>query len=245
MGGVKIIRVVAAIFLALAQPAKASESLTTSQLLSYFQASCPSQGEWTKTAISHAQSLIRMLDDIKNDPDCVTLAGTGSQLRLIEQRVSALEKNPSEKLLQGLQRQEQELVMHISSASDPAEAAFLRSQLLGIHLERSQVSSNYSYERSLSGRGGDLGQLVHSVGMLMNQAVANQACMIKNPALLTSFATVAGAVAAAVATSGVSLAAAAGVHLLGNIVEFARGWKISKQIRGVNLGITHLALRSF
>ena len=49
-------------------------------LLNYFSSTCPSQGDWTKLVNADAEALISILDSIKNDPDCVSAAGSISQL---------------------------------------------------------------------------------------------------------------------------------------------------------------------
>lgn len=77
--------------------ATCSEVDQATQLFSYFQASCPTQGEWTKAALGQTMSLIAVLKSVQNDPDCKTFSGAVGQLDFLSLRLQDLQGNTDER----------------------------------------------------------------------------------------------------------------------------------------------------
>ena len=93
--------------------------LPGNDLLTYFSANCPSQGEWTKVVLSDAESLTNVLASIKNDPDCQTVSGSIAQLNNLAQRVASLKADSELKIeIEKLRAKEFELNNQLASTQN-------------------------------------------------------------------------------------------------------------------------------
>lgn len=202
-------------------------------LLQTFSAGCPSQGEWTKTALDHTRALLSTLEAIKNDPDCKTIPGAIAQLSGLDQQLTALTKNPNDVEYLGLKRTSEALLLQLENTEDPLARDAILASLRQVELDLAKTDGFLEADRGFDRKarlGHAMQQLVGSTQTMLQQISANQQCMQKNPGLLSSVVSVAGTVAAASMTSGASLIASAGVGLYGHIVEFLSGRGIQKQI---------------
>ncbi len=220
-------------------PGRADEVFQLEQLLNYFSASCPTQGEWTRAAINQASQLISTLQSVQNDPACQSLAGAVSQLGLLSQRIAALENDFNQRQLFGLKKEQETLLLQLSNTNDPVEISIIESQLRALQVDIATLEGyqDFNEDYAYRDRSSALSNLVLNTNVILNQALANQNCLIKNPSLLSGLASLAGSVYAPLATSGISLAISAGVELLGSIIEWARKNEIAKEIDRIAEGI--------
>ena len=204
-----------------------------SQLFSYFQSSCPTQGEWTKTALNHTKALISVLKSIQNDPDCRTMSGAISQLDFLALKLQDLRANSTEREVISLRKQQQALLLQMSSDPNSSLLPIIESSLQQNQIQLAQYLGYQDAERSAyhTNQSQMLRNLVVSSNVLMTQAVANQTCLLKNPSLLSGIGSVAGAVSAGVLTSGVSLGVSAAVDLFGSVVNQVIQMRTARRIR--------------
>jgi hypothetical protein len=220
--------------------ARADEVLQARQILSYFGSSCPSQGEWTSRAISQAESLIDTLRSLRDDADCKTLAGSIGQLQILNQRIQTVARRPKDSNLYVMKRKQENLLLQLSAATSDAEREMITTALKQLQSDIAIAEATSEVQASnqkTEDFGSALQNLVTGTGLLMNQAVANQSCLMKRPSILSGIAALSGSVYAALASSGTSLAVAAGVELLSTILESIRRSAITKQMEKFNESI--------
>lgn len=212
-------------------PASADKGMIASQMLNYFSAGCPTQGEWTRAALSQAQSLTDVMRSVQNDPDCVTVSGSISQLSSLSGRIAKLQFGDQRQIL-GLKQQEQELLLQLS-AVDPngLDASMIKTQLRSVKLELAQLTGYRQFDTIHDTEVADtMSALVSNTNAFLQQAIANNSCIVKHPSLLPGIASLTGTVAAAAYTSGISLGIMAGVDLLAITLENVRHWRVQRRI---------------
>jgi hypothetical protein len=228
------------------QSARADESAQLSALMSYFGTTCPSQGQLTQAAISQVQALTDVVTSIQKDPDCQTLSGAMGQLGILSQQVQILSQQTTQTQILSLQRQQQELLLQLSTVSGASSTGTNASTAINnATLQAAIESSLQSTEVNLAGLEGTqqaqnsvqavtqaqaLTTLVSSTGTFLNQSLANQACLLNHPSVLTGIASLAGSVAAAATTSGVSLGLAAGTQILDSMVDYIKNKKLANKV---------------
>ncbi|MBX9767489.1 MAG: hypothetical protein K2X47_09485 [Bdellovibrionales bacterium] len=206
-----------------------------SDLYSFFQASCPTQGEWTKKALNHTQSLISVFKSIQNDPDCKTLSGAISQLDFLALRLYDLQGNTSEREILALKKQQQTLLLQFSSNPSPEILPIIEQSLQTNQATLAQYLGYQDADRSVyrTSDGQMLRNLVISSNVLLTQAVANRTCLMKNPSVLSGISSVVGAVTAGALTSGASIGVSAAVNLFGSVLDFLRQIRIAGKINSL------------
>ncbi len=216
-----------------------AESIPGKELLSYFSSTCRSQGDWVRGALSQAESLIKSLDSVRSDPDCMTISGVMGQLNVLSARLVELQQlNQNVIIMEQYKAQEQELFLQIANTTDPITREMLEGSLRNLQFEMAGLSAsnnaNQAFNHTLVSP--SLVQTVISTNILINQSLLNQTCLMKQPSLLTGISTLVGAVGSATAliNPALSLGLATGTELLSQIIEGFKNGKISKAIGRVS-----------
>ena len=164
-----------------------STELVGSDLISYFSSTCKTQGEYTRQALSDSQALINIIENIKNDPDCMTISGGISQLANLESKLNQLDAQSDISIeIEKLKAQENELIIQLSQTSDASIQADINSTLRDIQILKA------SYITELSSRNEYLGsnvqdiyaKIVTSTNALFTSISSNHRCLNKNPNIL-------------------------------------------------------------
>lgn len=218
---------------------RADESLTLQALLDAFSAGCPSQGQWTRLALSQTRILVETLKTLKDDPDCQSLAGSVSSLISIDQGVSDYEARFRDQTrLEQLRSLEQLLSDQLTDPLNQSATESLRGQLRQVQLDLTTlgVEERRDQERKLSERSAAIRTAVLGTQSLLQQALSNQACLIKRPGILTGVVGLGASISAAamITNPALGLGLAGGTKLLGELVEASRKDKIAKRIRKLN-----------
>ncbi len=213
--------------------------IPASDLLAYFSATCPSQGEWTRAALGQAQSLITAFRAIQDDPDCKTVSGAVGELQILNNRITDLQNiATTQSTLNGLRRQEQDLMLQLSNTTDPALHLAIATQLSSVQASLvgaiGAAEAQQQYARPQQAE--ILAQVVQSTNTVLSQAVSNQSCLMKKPNLLPALASLGTSVASAVSTINPVLAMgiAAFTELLGQTIEYFRKRPIARSIRRIS-----------
>jgi hypothetical protein len=216
-----------------------SKKYPASELLAYFGASCPSQGEWTRAALGQSEALMAALETLKNEPECKTISGTIGDLGLLNSKIAQLQSVSAEQAqLNELRSREQELLLQLSSVTDTALRSELVTMLSSVQLSlvaaQSAVETRNEYARPQ--QVDLLLQVVSTTEAITQQAIRHQGCLLKRPSLLPAIASLAGAVGAAVSVvnPAIGIGAAAGTVLLGQTVEYFRKAPIARGVRKIS-----------
>ena len=210
-------------------------------MINFFSSNCPTQGQWTQTAINYAENLVSTLKAIQNDPDCKSLSGSLTQLQSLSSVVSRIGQDPDQKLLMSLKKQQEEALLLLSQTTDPAQTASLTTQLQTLNLKLAEARGNTLFNGDSNRTAGEaqaLSQLVSGTNILLQQAAQNSTCIEKTPGVLPAIAGLTGSVQAALMTSGYSMVVAAGADLLNGVIEGIRKTRIAKKINRMSSAIT-------
>jgi hypothetical protein len=205
-------------------------------ILDSFGALCPTQGEWSKTALGYANSLVGVYRDLSTSAECQSVAQGISQLENISRSLKTIETDPLGRDIAGLKRKEQELLLQLASASTALDQELVLKELRGLQAEIAEFEGFESFDRSqsrLRRQGESYEQVITSTQILLKQLAANSVCLDKRPQLLTGLASLAGSVAAVATTGGLSLGLAAGTDLLGTLIEGIRQKRIAREINEI------------
>lgn len=215
-----------------------AEQVPGQNLLSYFSANCRTQGEWTRSALADSIALIEALKNISQDPDCKSVAGAISQLNLLNQQLSSLDAtNQTQTKIAEYNAQEQELLIQISSATDPATVSSINAKLRDLQLLRAGLLGKEKAQAELAGpeKAKTLASVVQIANSTFTQVTGNQKCLAKNPNLLNTATSIMSAVGAttAVVNPALGLGLTAGSAFLGETVEGVRRLYNARTIRKI------------
>jgi hypothetical protein len=206
-------------------------------LLGYFSSNCRTQGEWTRAALSDSRALIETLRAVAQDPDCKTVAGSITQLEILNSQLNNVQNlNSTQVQVSILNSKEQELLLQLSQTADQNIQADINSKLRDLQVQRAALFGNQS--NSIETTGTDKAQIlmgiVQTANSAFNQIVGNQKCLQKNGSLLKSATSLISAVGATAVTvnPALGLGLSAGSAFLGQTIEGVRQstsfWKIRR-----------------
>lgn len=200
------------------------------ELLKYFGATCRSQGEWTKAALSDTEGLILALDEIKNDGNCTGASHAVASLNNLQTTITELERRNSVKLeIEKLKAQEIELLKQLNSASDPALAYELETAIRDVQVQKASLLAEESSKDSLRGEAMQdiYSRIVSSSNQVFYSLTSNQLCLNKNPGLLQAATSLTSSLASAAYTlnPAIGLGLAASTDFMGAAIDsFRKGW---------------------
>jgi hypothetical protein len=216
-----------------------AEEIPGQKLLSYFSSNCRTQGEWTRAALADSTALIEALRNISQDPDCKSVGGAVTQLGLLNQQLSQLDKtNETQTKLAELNSQEQELLIQISNNTDPSTLASINSKLRDLQLLRAGLIGREKAQAELAAP--DKAEILTGVVQIANttfsQITGNQKCLNKHPNLLNTATSIMSSVGAtaAVINPALGLGLTAGSSFLGETIEGLRRNYTARQIRKIS-----------
>ncbi len=218
-----------------------AQEIPGEHLLNIFSSTCNEQGDWTRSVLEDAQSLIKVIDTISKDPNCQSVAGAISQLNNLVTRVNEINQlNNEEFEISKLNENEQLLFSKLNQTTDLIQRDNLSSYISNIQLERFNVlSRQYSKNKHFAPKKEKLfSQIMKSTDTMLYQITQNQACTQENPAVLSSAFSIAGSIASAatIANPLLSFGIAAGSDFLGSVAEKARQYKYAKKIKKISQG---------
>ncbi len=210
-------------------------------LLNYFSSTCPSQGDWTKLVTSDAEALITILDNLKNDPDCVSAAGSIAQLGGLATKMSQLQTSSQRKIdIEKLKAKEIELSSQIGQTSDPDVISDLQAAIREVQIEKAMLLAEDSSKNKLAGEniGDTYSQIVLSTNQFYKTIANNYKCLDKNPRILSSVTSLVSSIGSGVAlvnpALGIGLSAVS--EILGTTVEAVRIGSVNRRIRKISDG---------
>ncbi len=222
-------------------PAKADASLEAEQMLKFFSASCPSQGQWTQTALNYANNLVETIKTLQNDPDCKSFSGSLAQLQSLTTVFRQISQDPDQKALMALKKQQEEVLLLLGASTNATQSSQLSAELQALNLQIAEAQSNAfsnSEYRNTQAQGMALTQLVSGTNILLKQAAQNATCIQKTPGILPAIAGLTGSVQSALMTSGYSMIVGAGADLINGVVEGIRKTRIGRKINKMSSAIT-------
>lgn len=215
-----------------------SAQIVGDDLIGFFSATCRSQGELTRQTLNDSYSLITVLENIKNDPDCSTISGGISQLSNLQSKLLQLAQFEDLGLeVERLTAQENEIMIQVGQESDPGIIEQLNSSIRSVQVDKAGIVAEIS-QRQLVPRNTlrDLySQLVTSSNSLFNTVSSNYRCLERNPNILPAVASFVGAIgSAAIAVNpALGLGISAATDFIGNTVEALRKGRLNRKIRKI------------
>ncbi len=215
-----------------------AEEIPGQQLLSYFQANCRGQGEWTRAALADSTALLETLRGIQDDPDCRTVGGSIAGLGLVNQQLQNLQNiSGVQEQIAAYDSQEQELLVQLSLASTPAVQDEINAQLREIQLNRAGLLGRERAQQELAtpAKAELMMGLLQLANTTYGQLAANQRCLTKNPGVLNAATAVMSSVGAAATfvNPALGLGLTAASSLLGSTVEGFRQRSNAVMLRGI------------
>jgi hypothetical protein len=207
-------------------------------LLAYFSGSCKTSAQWTQTAMSDSNALIKTLTAIADDADCAGASGAISQLNSLSSQLATLDKlNDTQNSISTINAEEQELLVQLTKTSDPQALAQINATLRDRQLQRAKLLGDKSAEK-LSGadKASVLAQIAQSANSSFQQITANQRCLEKNPDLLRSATSIMAGVgsAATLVNPAIGLSLSAGATFAKVAMDGIRNTRYSRSIRNIS-----------
>lgn len=179
-----------------------AEEIPGKTLLSFYAGSCKTSSQWTQAALADTEALVKTIDAIYKDPDCLNAIGAISQLNSLSQQLQMLDKlNETKNSIADLDAEEQELLIQLTKTSDSSVTYDINTSLRSVQLQRAKLLNGSRAGENLAGsdKAAILSHIAHSANSSFAQITANQKCIDKNPSLLTSATSIVAGVGAAVA----------------------------------------------
>ena len=229
-----------------AQPAFADPNLEANQLLQFFSASCPSQGQWTQAALRYTNNLVQAIKSLENDPDCRALSGSVPEIQNLSDQITFMSQDTNQRQILSLQAQQQALLSMINKTSDPTQLATLLPELQTVNVQLAQYqglkfADDQYTQQQMKGRA--LQTLVNGTNSILQQATQNATCLSNHQNLLPALVGLSGSIGAIALTGGTSLIVAAGAQIFNNVINNVRTQKIAKRINKMASAITASALQ--
>lgn len=223
--------------LSLASSARA-EDVPGRALLSYFQANCGSQGEWTAAALADSSALVETLRSLNSDPDCKSIGGAVAGLNLLGNQVTALQNvTANQEEISRLDGQEQEIMVQLSQTSDAAVQASLNSTLRDLQVTRSGLMGKDRFYKDLTapGKAQLMTAMIQTANTTFTQLAANQKCLDKNPSIVNTATSILSTVgsAAVFVNPALGLGITAGSAFMGNTIDALRVGRNNREIRAL------------
>ncbi len=220
-----------------------AEAIPGQVLLDVFSKSCPSNGEWTETALNDSRSLMAVIDAVSKDADCKTLGGALSQLTSLNQQMLQLSQmSETKKQISAFDAQERELLIEISKSPRQADIDSMNVTLRSIQVQRAGLIGREDAKKELNGPDSvlALSKAVQSAESSFVQIASNQRCLEKAPMLLTSATGLMTSIGTAVSAinPALGLGMVAGSNFLGTAIDQFRMGTFNRQIRELAEGTT-------
>ena len=226
-------RILIPTFVALAASSASAASQPVENLLSFFASSCPSEGAWTQAALGKASALRMTLEDLAKDEDCQGLSSESASAGAIYSSLTLLNQQASYNSFETtLIAKEQAVLSTMASTMDAGEMASLQSTLTQIDAQIVATKATDRLELQTTAAS----QLIASTHGLVQQALANQKCVLKRPGLLPAIGAMVANVGSAVTAinPGLGLGVSAVGTLMSDMVNLVHRGKLTKGIRKLN-----------
>ncbi len=200
------------------------------ELLGYFSATCNSQKEWTKAALSDTRALISVIDKIAGDPDCTSVAGALSSLNSLQMTITEIEnRNSSSIEIEKLKAQEIELLKQLNNTTDPAVKYEIEAAIRSVQVQKATLLSEESAKQDLYGQDvkETYSKIVTSSDQIFNTLKNNQRCLDKNHSLLRTVTSLTSSLAASayILNPAVAIGVSATTDFMGTAISsFRKGW---------------------
>ncbi len=212
------------------------------QLTSAFERLCPSQGSWTHNAVAAARSLETMLQGIKDDPNCQSLASSLQSVRSLQTALDRhLQNGESSAQIMADRRERHEILLQMQNSPDPATQQELASALRRIEIQIARGEETQDRNQSHQRDRLATQHLVVSMQTVLTQSLNHKQCFLGKPQIFSDLAALAGSIGAVLVSGGLSLAVGAGVELIGSAVEYSRKASLVSKIRKIDEAGIHSA----
>src|SRR5258708_2061468 len=92
-------------------------------VISAFQSSCVSTGQWTQAALSHSQALVSVMEDLKATDACKPFVSTLGTIQSLSGQINSLLQNDSYSDYRIAEEKLQELTLALTGAAPGSDAA--------------------------------------------------------------------------------------------------------------------------
>ena len=200
--------------------------VSAKNLNSIFSGTCKTQGQFTAKALNDAESLISIIEEVRDDEDCKSLGATVVRLKSLEQTLLEIESSNDTPLeLEKLKANENEILSQILNSNDAATTIQLEAILRDIQVQISVVQTQIDYDnRSGNNLRFLYKNVVDSTESALTTISNNTQCLNKNPGVLSSVVALGSSIAAATYTTypAYAIGLSAATHILGSTIEYFR-----------------------
>ncbi|MGE3973800.1 MAG: hypothetical protein AB7F59_04660 [Bdellovibrionales bacterium] len=227
------------------QQTQSVEMQVANELLEAFGEGCSNNGAFSTTTQQHGTTIVRVLETIKDAPECSTLPYAVAALNNAQGNLNAiLQVSQEERDLLASREQEKAMLLALAAAKEDhtttADDLYLIKQELiraKSEVARAQEYVNtYQKNRVLSLQNEAYNSLVSSTKSLFGQGAANQLCWSAQRQVLSGITAAAATIVSSAVSSSISLPLSAGAELVGQIMEIVRQSRINRQISKVAMG---------
>ena len=217
-------------------------------IFSSFSSYCPSNGNWTQSALRESRKIEKVLVALRDDPRCQLAAETLSiHLNSLEESLRQIDMNrPTKKTISRMEREQLDILLQIeelrekdkkSDEIDHSEEIHQLEQRyqerqLELALDKGDLEFDEEYIRNTR-----LAKMaVESTGRIFEQMTHSQQCLFKYPEFLSSISSIGANLGSALSGTGVnSLIFAASAHVFGSVLTHLRKSNINKDIFQLSL----------
>jgi hypothetical protein len=224
---------------------KAHSGISGSDVSKIFSSSCSSQGSFTQRALADTDSLITIIEGIKDDENCKSIASSVASLRGIRETLSSIgSSNELNQEFERLTAEENEIINLVLSSTDTTVIAQLESLLRDVQIRKAQLNAEIqgSTGFQLSSEAALYTYLVESSESLINSVNSNSKCLNKYPQAISSLAALGSGISAITYSYNPALALgfSAVTNIFGNTVEYFRKRPYRRLIGRVSNATTEL-----
>jgi hypothetical protein len=210
--------------------------LNGEELLSYFQANCQGQGQFTKKSLSDARGLVSVLENLRDDPDCHGVFSQAGRISNIESYLNEI-NNVSENALEleKLKAQANELIILLGSNEDPIFEEVIKETLYENQTSQVLIEGILTVEdkygpKNLSKSLTEILSLANSLGMAVGTSVA---CLEKYPSIIPAATTLLSSMGSMATNFGPvwGLGLSAGADLFNALITTSRNARFNRIIK--------------
>lgn len=218
-----------------------AEEIPGKALLDYFQATCPSQGNWTQMALNDSRQLINTLQTLKDDPDCASAFSSLDQLRTIEEDLGLIKSNYTQDVeIAKLEAQEAEILTQISKVSEASIVLELESSLRSIQIDKAALVAASAQRKPYIDKNlpALYSGIISNTKSAYSNLTSNQKCIMNNPGILNSATALSSSIAAttAMVNPALGIGLASVTDFIGETIQYFKNRGTVANIRKVAQG---------
>ena len=201
-------------------------------LLESFNSFCPTTGNWTINSLEEARKIERVLENQRDDPDCVEVSQSMAvHVKSLSGALSRIKMGTEQRNINAKQKQQIDLLFLLKEEADMGRRGALTDLFRQNELDLALQRGGLDYDEEQARNDYLSSMIVNSSIELFRQAAQGQKCLMKSPQLMSGIVSILGHMGAGLASGGTSLIFAGASSIFGHAMEYFRKSKLNEQIQ--------------